>query len=339
MKLWYNDLYSAYTNPYIFTAYTYFKSGEKPTNWTEIFVDIFAEIGLGILESVLEEFPGVGPAIAATTREIEKWAFEEKSGKVDAAFADFSKGYGEMHEKVIKNLDLLANPGSDGNYAALQEAFKEGGIEFRGKTYTLQQLAQNPFPRSDNKNEADQYDKLIAVALLSFKKHLWFAMFLKAGELKSEYLGYEDFCNASCHPTNYAEQFYKDNPAAYLRGYYYPSSWNINASYLYYQKWYFTFDGLELSDSAAEILFKDNRPGNIINPDAFFTRDVVFKQFVREKTDFKEYYEIRKDFEKGPCDNGASQFPPIHYQPCAYFDPEGDNYEFIAGDFRKLPKE
>ncbi len=112
-------------------------------------------------------------------------------------------------------------------------------FKFRGKEYTLQQLAQNPFPRSDNKDEADQYDKLIAAANLSFKKHLWFAMFLKAGKLESKYLGYQDFCNYSCHPTNYAEQFYKDNPAAYLRGYYYPSSFIASNSYLLLSKMVF----------------------------------------------------------------------------------------------------
>jgi hypothetical protein len=333
MKLWYNDLYGNYTSQYIFTAYTFFKSGEKPTNWEHILIDIFTDIGLGILEAALEELPGVGPAIAATTREIEKWAFEEKSGKVDAAFADFSKGYGEMHEKVIKKLDLLAKPGTDGNYAALQEAFKDGNIEFRGKEYTLKQLAQADFPRTDNTNEADDYDKLIAAALLSFKKNLWFAMFLKAGKLESKDLGYENFCNYSCHPTLYAEQFYKENTDAYLRGYYYPSSVIASNSYLYYKKWYFTFDGKELPLEATKILFKDSRPGVTINPNAFFTRDVVFKQFVRERTPFAPYFEIRKDTEKGPCLDVNNH----NYQPCAYFDPEGDNYEYIAGDFSKLP--
>ena len=163
---------------------------------------------------------------------------------------------------------------------------------------------------------------------VAFQKHIWNAMFLYAGrmEVHNSNTFYEDA--SKIVPRDYAEKVHYPNyKATYLRGYFYRSAVIVSNIYFYFASFYFTFDGLELSEEAAQVLFKDDWPGHIINPKGLFNRDYVFKQFHTKKPDFLGYFEIRKDAERGSCMNDRS---------CAYFDLEADNYDFTAGEFPQL---
>lgn len=333
MRKWWNEVYDT-TNPYIFGIYSTIQAGEKETSLSDIFLDILSDFGVGLLEAALEEFPGVGPAVAASIKGFEKWGSEEKRNRVAGAAGRFSIKYGEMHTVVRNHLSDLAD--DTDSFKNLRDAFKGGDLEFNGRKYSLLELARNRFPGDATTPEINQYNKMVANTEHKFKKLFWNYMFLTAGELKGDYVGYDDVK----HPTRYAEDYYKDHPADYLRGYYWKSRVNVNSYGQYYYRWHFTFDGKELTSDAAAILFKDKTPGNIDNPAGLFTRDYVFKQFVKEQNTFTiasafstdHYYEIRKDTNKGPCSD-RTQFD---YEPCAYFDPEGDNYLFSKGEFPKF---
>ncbi|MFD2572723.1 hypothetical protein ACFSUS_18935 [Spirosoma soli] len=327
MAIWHDHLYSSYTQGYEQVVYRTVEAGEKLTNWTEILVEVFTKLGLTVLEGALEEFPLLGAAIAAAVEQLEKWEFSEKGNKVDATIAEFAKGFSDMHAEVQRYLTELISTkdinGNDTNYQKLREAFKEGYIEFNNKKYTLRDLAENYFPMKDKDEDRKQYQALIDAAFLRFKKSLWNAMFIKAADFHSSY-NFSVRCDQS--PYRYAtKEFYPDKnypiqAASYLRGYYLKLTDRYEFAY-----WYFTFDGKALPEGAAEILFKDDVRGNIINPKGLFDRDYVFKQFHREKQDFGIYHDLRTD-SNWRCDDGFD------------FDHNTDNYEFTGGEFHVLTK-
>lgn len=260
-------------------------------------------------------------AIAAD--QIMKWANGSNTGKkVDSTLADFVDVYNKQHDTVTDSLFSLSN--NNDNYKNLREAFAGGTIDFKGKKYTLNDLAQQRFPDGTDVNDTEAFRILKDKATLQYKKNIWNTMFILAGEMKvyNPSTFYEDFKTKQNLPRTYAiGGHYPNHKATYLRGYYYSTRFG---EYFYYASFYFTFDGDELSDSAANVLFQDDAPGSIINQDALFTRDYVFKQFHAKKPDFGEYFEIRRDTDQGPCTGNTG---------CKWFDPDANNYPFTRGDF------
>lgn len=323
------DNIRVYTLAYEQRVFDLIKGGTKPTGWKDIFLEVFTDIALGILEATVAEIPGAGPAIAAAYKQIDKWASNKGAGKVNAAIEEFRAGYDEMVYAASQNLLTLGY--SIDNYAALKNAFKDGPIEFMDKKYTLLDLAQMHFPAELDPNDSGKFAQLRDAAYIAFQKHIWNAMFLYTGkmEVHNSNTFYERASTIT--PRHYAEGVHYPNyKATYLRGYFDRSAIIVSNTYFYFASFYFTFDGLELSDAAAKVLFKDDWPDHITNPDGLFNRDYVFKQFHTKKPDFLGYYEIRKDDKRGPC-LGENQ-------GCSYFDPDADNYDFTAGEFPQLIK-
>lgn len=335
MRAWYEDLYAGRTQPYILRVYTLLKGGEvAPKSWKEILVDIFTEIGIGILEAAVSEIPGAGAAISATAKAVEKWAMEKKAGKgVDATISEFIQGYDNMHDVISDNLLSLAS--SFENYKYLQDAFKDGPIEFNGKKYTLRDLAQQHFPDKTNSADTEQYRVILDAAELKFKIYIWNAMFMKAGtmtyftEREVSYHGLIPGDPAN-NPTRYArEQIYNDPDnaarfnAVYMRSYYSPF-----VDLFYFRQYYWEFDGRLLSEATVNELFKDDTPEHIINPTGLFLRSYVFKQFHTKKPDFAGYHNLRKDLDWGPLTPDDSCWA----LECP------DNYEFTGGLFPALTK-
>ncbi|GAB3783638.1 hypothetical protein GCM10028818_42030 [Spirosoma horti] len=227
--------------------------------------------------------------------QIKNWASQEKAVKgVDATIAEFVQGYGNMQEAVSNSLLLMAS--DKDNYKNLQEAFKDGYIEFNRKKYTLKDLAQNHFPAGDDPSDTADYEKLREAAYVRFKKYIWNAVLVKSAKMYYSWQFHETPAKES--PAKYArDEHYPNHPATYLRGIFNPenSTGRVKTGGFDYYYFYLVVDGRELSPDAAKELFMDDYPGNIINPKGLFNRDYVFKQFHRERPDYWGYLDVRGD--------------------------------------------
>jgi hypothetical protein len=84
---------------------------------------------------------------------------------------------------------------------------------------------------------------------------------------------------------------YPVNKGNYLRG----GELDDNGEYKTFvlQSWRLGIDGNTFPEAASSILFMDDTPGHIINPDGLFPRDYVFKQFHIEKPEeLNDYFEL-----------------------------------------------
>lgn len=316
MFLWVDDLLGD-CRSYEFRVYTLLKSGEKPKGWTVFLIDIFTYIGIGLLQASVAGIPGLGPligaAIAVAKESITTWGLNPPPNTVDGAIAEFMGGFENMMGAIKGRLKNLQD--DHNNFQYMRTEFESKSIEFNGKSYTLKDLANADFPAAGL-----EYTAMKAAALLHFKKQIWTVMFIKAGTMS-----YSDIkiIIASGLPHVYATEYYSEYPDTYWRGRTVGGG-NFTDYWWYY--WYWEFDGLQLSAEAAKELFKDTYPGNIVNPNALFDRDYVYKQFHLEKPDFGEYYDVRRDKEVGPGTGRAR-----------YFDEHLD-FDFNAGGFLQLIK-
>ena len=105
---------------------------------------------------------------------------------------------------------------------------------------------------------------------------------------------YENYHLSINTPENPAAQFYlysqntfyPANKGIYVRGdiSYYNDDGTIDWSLIYYN---LGIGGYAFPDKAAAVLFMDDTPGHIINPDGLFNRSYVFQQFSITKPKFK----------------------------------------------------
>ncbi len=294
------------------------KSGEKPSGWADFITNIFLAIVAGILTAAaaaaeLASFgvasAGVVALYAVTAEVVKKFAFGDGPPTLYGVFAEFKTGQDRLYEAMTDRLLILAD--KTNNYQNLRDKWTEE-IEFNGKKHTCQDFAiEGAFPSEEF---GTAFVALKDAALGEFKKYFWNVMIVKAGSLEYSYewpitVGYE-----GQSPTHYGrDEHYKNYPATYLRG-----SYGGIFTY-YYRYWHFTFDGGELPAAAAKELFKDDTPGNIINPDGLFNRDYVFKQFRGEKPRFFGYHDLKKH-------------PYIHPRFLTELDFDlPDDYEFTRG--------
>lgn len=326
MEAWLTDFY-LYSIGYELEAYALLQTGQKaPANWENFVVELFINIGVGLLEAAAAEIPFVGPVVAITIGTAKSWLEEANRPSelvVNGAFADFVGGHNRMQKALSDSLLILAD--RTDNYRNLREKWS-GQIDFNGKKYTLKDLAGAQFPV---KGVGTEFVELRDAAYTKFKKDFWNVMFVKAGEMRQIGSTYESFTTVV--PRVYAMGIhYPNHKATYLRGYWSRSAIIHSNQYLNYGYWTFAFDGLELSDAAAATLFIDDAPGNTINPTGLFPRDYVFKQFHRERPSFGHYFEIRRDEHIGSC--------TAELDPCQWFDSGSDNYDFTGGTFPELIK-
>ena len=61
----------------------------------------------------------------------------------------------DRHDTVTDSLFSLSS--NDDNYKNLREAFAGGAIDFKGKTYTLNDLAQQRFPDGTDVNDTEAF--------------------------------------------------------------------------------------------------------------------------------------------------------------------------------------
>ncbi len=340
MNAWVTDVY-IYTGNYEQYALSLLKSGDKPPQgYKDFIISILTDIAIGIIGVAASGVPGLGPAIGAvvaiTSENIKKWtAPGALPPTLDAKFAEFKLGHLQMQLTISAMLLALAD--YKDNFKNLREGWKDP-IDFNGQKYTLQDLVNAQFPTV---NEGIAYGALRTAAYDRFRRQIWNVMIAKAGSMtRSNYWGVPiidpNDINNFIKPTYYGRTVYyaqEENKSTYLRGWYA----NKFDSY-YFSKWWFQFDGRDLSDDAAKELFKDDTPGNITNPTGLFNRDYVFKQFHTEKPDFRvwdivdgsqHYYDLRKDLDWGRNNK---------YTDALGFVDLPDDFEFTGGEFPQLIK-
>ena len=323
-----------------------------PSGFKTFLLSLITAIIVGIMGVVVAAAgftPGVGPIIASTvgaaiaivSLNIKTWALDEKTrpATLEAEFARFDESQLRMRKAMSDLLILMAD--ATDNYKNLREGWKD--VDFNDRKYTLRDLANSTFPTKAE--GATAYVAMRTAATEQFKRYIWNVMIAKAGSLSySPYWGIDVVDpNKIYHrttPTYYGREVFYNNPnnqsenqSRYLRG------WFSHGSQSYYFRvWILSFDGRELSLDAAKVLFKDDTPGNIINPDGLFNRDYVFKQFHQEKPDFRvwdpidgsqHYYDLRKDLDWGPNDG---------YSDAMGFADLPDDFVFTGGEFPQLIK-
>jgi hypothetical protein len=269
--------------------------------------------------------------LAVASELIKKFAFpESRPNTLNGTFSDFKTAQDNLYTAVRDTLNILADETKNEPlpYKNLRDRWKQE-IDFNGKKRPISDLAKADFPKT-----GQAYVDLTNGAMAQFRKYYWNVMFIKAGELVIEDLKFVHYDSPGHHATSHAIQRYKDYPGDYIRGYYSPPNIFGEQDGFYFKRYYYKFDGKELSKSAAEKVFQDSVPGRWITPDdkgnpttGLFPRDYVFKQLVREKTPFQFgrsyfYYQIRNDFELGSCKKTDA---------CAYLDANEPEYKFTGG--------
>ncbi|MBC3787882.1 hypothetical protein [Spirosoma utsteinense] len=292
-----------------------------PESWKDFIIDIFVDIAVGILDAAAVatavELPFAGAAIAIAGESIKKWTSGDRPTGLAGAVADFATGVNQMQLAIYDTLNTLI--AVKDNYANLRNAFAKGPIADPNdptKKYTLRNLAEAQIPNKDL--DGGNYTTQFNAAYKRFRQYYWNVMLVKTAEMN--YKNFELYDTIS--PARHArDTHYPANPATYMRGTYYANDIFYNRSY------YLTVDGRELSPALGRKLFIDDTPGNIINKDALFPRDYVFKQFRTERYDFGGYYDVRRDL-------NLYGYPDYSKN----YDPSTEDYVFTGGAFPQLIK-
>ncbi len=308
MRAWTTDVY-VLTSKYEDVVFDALGSTTNHENWTNFIVDIFIDIGVAIIgaAALITENPEVMPALALVAASLKDWGFgKDKPSNLNDFFADFKLGHLAMQNAIEDLLSHLVDPGN--NYSNLSAAW-ENDIVFNGKTYKLADLATSNFP-----GLGDEYNKLKDAAENNFQKSLWNLAVMKCCTYYENYHFLEELSNMTA--VEYAQDnFYNDPQYAgtYLRGYKFDSIGDYTFVY-----WNLGIGGYPFSTEASKILFIDDTPGHIINPDGLFNRSYVFEQFSTYKGEgFLKWHEL--------ADNRGEDF-----------DPKNDDFTFTGGMFPYL---
>ncbi|MEO7311316.1 MAG: hypothetical protein ABIX01_13015 [Chitinophagaceae bacterium] len=307
LRAWVTDLYPLCLE-YEEAVFKALGSTKENGNWTNFVANVFIDIAIGLASgaAIASGNPEVMPAIACLSAFLHDWGIgKDKPNTLDETFAVFEFGHQRMQTVIEQRLSSLVDPQS--NYANLIAAWVKN-IDFNGGTYTIGDLATKNFP-----GLGDAYNKLQTAALSSFKKSLWNLVVMKTC---TYYENYHDYITIPKNEwiTKYAQEiFYTRNKGNYLRARYVNTDANTNTFELIY--WNLGIGGYAFPEVASNILFIDDTPGHIINPNGLFNRDYVFKQFSMQKYDFSKGHEIEDAL-----------------------GPDHDDYNFTGGMFPNLVK-
>lgn len=314
MRYWVTDLYQL-TLEYDDSAFHSLNSTAKNKNWANFIGNVFIDIGVGIAGAtgVLSGASLAIPAFACLSAFIKDWGIgKEIPPDLNGAFAEFELGHNAMQIEIEHKIDHLMTKDASGIYTNLL-IFWQDEIEFQGKNYTLLDLANSHFPSPN-----DDYDKLQTNALINFRQSLWNLIIIKTCSLYRipYYNTYEIDPYVSIDEP--AVQFYIENKASYFRGRWDYKPAGGQPGKIWWYQWNLGLDGYPFPDIVAALLFKDDVPGNIINPEGLFNRSYVFEQFSTTKYDFTYY---------------ADELPSTDFTD---FDYAHNDYDFTAGIFHQL---
>ncbi len=323
LRVWVADLYPL-TIEYENVVFHALASTKQNGSWTNFIVDVFIDIATILIASAAAAtgpagFAGAVPAIAGLSSFLHDWGIgKDKPDNLDDVFTDFEFGHNVMQFSMEQKLSHLVDPAN--NYANLQNEWNEDFV-FNGKTYTIGDLASSYFP-----DLGDYYNTLQTAAFTTFKTLLWNLVIMKCCTYKlADRWDVYMYVNHGTNPGNiqdYARQVsYPINKGLYIRGI---VNWIEPNDYRYITlvKWSLGIGGEPFPDEACNILFQDDTPGHIINPDGLFARDYVFKQFAVSKPTFF-YTDVKY------LDIGGADLPGADFQTFS-------DWTFTGGMFPKL---
>ena len=259
-------------------------STKDNANWANFIGNIFIDIGVGIAGAIAIASGGslALPAFACFAAFLKDWGLGKGTpSDLAGTFALFVDGHNTMEFYIEQKLRSLQDPKN--NYSNLLTQW-ENEIEFNGKSYTLLDPANSPFPS----DKSDEYNALQTEAYTHFKKSLWNLAIMKCCSYYENYHKYYE--TPHDQPGTFylwvQNTFYAQNKGVYLRAEWQDEAWDgtDDWEYVYYN---LGIGGYPLPDAAADILFKDDTPEHIINPAGLFNRSYVFQQFSTTKPEFK----------------------------------------------------
>jgi hypothetical protein len=311
LRVWITDLYPLCIE-YEDAVFHALGSTKQNGNWTNFVGDILIDMAIGMASAaaVATANPEVVPALACLSAFLHDWGIgKDKPISLDGEFAVFEFGHEKMQFELEQKLSSLVDPTE--NYKNLLTAWKDG-IVFNGNTYTIGDLASRHFP-----GLGDEYNILQSAAHTSFKKSLWNLVIMKTCSYYENWHKYDIEIGKHDFITSYAQKtFYPEYKGVYLRAIFTNTDANTNYFELIY--WNLGINGYAFPDEATNILFMDDTPGHIINPDGLFNRSYVFQQFSMQKPDFTAGHELANS-------------------PNANFS-NSDDFNFTGGMFPKLVK-
>lgn len=292
-------LYQVYHNSFDYdeTVYKALAATDPPSTWTNFIVDVFIDVGIAMLATAAAAsgpaaFALWVPALAGASAFLHDWQIGKDKpvnlAGLNGEFARYQTGQLAMRDAIDKHLSHLTS--THDNYANLRAAWKDPIAGFNpGEQYTLQDLAKSHFP--DKHDDGDEYFVLYETMYLHHQKAVWNLMIMKCCgywqyygdvQLNAE-LGSNDTF------TKWAQrEFYPKHKGVYLRG-----KKSRYSNWYSYSYWNLGIGDNPFPDAASEILFIDDTPGHIINPNGLFNRSYVFEQFSPKKyRKLLEYHEI-----------------------------------------------
>lgn len=322
MREWVTDLYPLCIE-YEDAVFHALASTKENESWTNFIVDIFIDIAtlLAAAGAIASDAAAAVPAFAFLSSILHDWGIgkDKPDDVLDEEFATFQFGHVRMQLAIEQKLSSLADPTN--NYSNLTSAWTET-IEFNGDTYTVGDLADSNFP-----GLGDDYNALQTAALNSFEKALWNLVIMKCCTLAEESNWYiyiyndpQDTTNPYNSVVEYAQTImYPINKGNYLRA----RINEVGDLYITYQlqSWRLGINGNTFPEEAVNILFMDDTPAHIINPDGLFSRDYVFKQFHIKKPEVLNLYVELETYLAGDICNHAD---------CP------DDFDFTGGVFPDL---
>ena len=258
----------------------------KMDSWANFAVNIIIDIAVGLAAAgaIAAGGPTAIPAIAFVSSILKDWGLgKDRPSNLEAVFAEFEFGRIAMQNAIEDKLSLLVDPSN--NYSNLTTAWKDP-IVFNGNTYTLGDLASTKFTLGV------EYNRIHAAAFTFLKKSVWNLLVMKCcSYYKYNYI-YELPNNVTI--TSFVQQsFYPNHKGVYVRAFVDEKNSATTRWGLVY--WNLGIGGYPFTDLASKILFVDDTPTHILNPEGLFARDYVFKQFSTTKPDFSEGHELGYD--------------------------------------------
>ncbi|MES2777873.1 MAG: hypothetical protein V4722_27080 [Bacteroidota bacterium] len=287
LRTWVTDLYPMCIE-YEVAVFNALGSTKENGGWTNFVVNIFIDMAIGIASGAAFATgnPAVIPALACLSAFLHDWGLgKDKPDNLDETFAVFQFGHQKMQMAIEQRLSSLVDPQS--NYANLTAAWSKT-IDFNGGTYTIADLSTKHFP-----GLGDDYNNLQTAALTSFKKSLWNLVIMKTCTYYENYHTYIDLPKNWGELGRYAQNvFYKNYKGVYLRARYVGTDNDAQTDSFELIYWNLGIGGYAFPDAASNVLFMDDTPGHIINPDGLFNRSYVFEQFSMQKPDFSKGHEL-----------------------------------------------
>lgn len=292
LRGWIVELYED-TSKYETIAFEALNSNVQTPGWTNFIISSVLDIATGIIDAtaVIYGQPLVVVGMTFLSSEIKLWALagSNRPSTLPDVFVDYALSHLKMQEAMEARLAHYLDPAD--NYANLRAAWDKT-FALQDKTYKVSDLAkpEHAFP-----GLGDHWTNTKAIAATEFQKRLWNLIIMKTCSFYRNYSKYyvtnapSSGGNTEAELNDYVRrEIYNNYPGVYVR----QSMKEVNRPGSGYELtyWNLGINGYEFPKAVCRMLFRDDTPGHVINPDALFPRDYVFKQFSLSKPDLYQNY-------------------------------------------------